>query len=91
MWGKRPDGVVPFPDTPYGIRMEAQPGTKVGPLFQCDQPWESAYTMYVSTLLYEDGKYRMWYGRPRTTMSMEARPGPSMWASSSATRNSPMA
>lgn len=62
MWGRRPEGVVvPVPDTAYGVRLEAQAGQKVGPLFLCDQPWESAYTMYVSTLLFEDGKYRMWY------------------------------
>ncbi len=45
--------------TPYGIRIEAQKPTKLGPVVPNDKPWE--WSQCYPTLGYFDGKYRMWY------------------------------
>jgi len=44
---------------PWGIRIEAQPAQKVGPLISADQPWE--YRFAYTSLLKVDGKYRLYY------------------------------
>lgn len=61
-WNHAVPDTVAMVEVAQGIRLEAQAGEKVGPLFTCDQPWESAYMMYVATILYDKGLYRMWYG-----------------------------
>lgn len=61
-WKTAVPGTIPKPDSALGIRLEAQAGEPVGPLFQCDKPWESAYVMYVASIIHENGVYRMWYG-----------------------------
>ena len=61
-WKTAVPNTVPKPDSAFGLRLEAQAGEKLGPLFECDRPWESAYIMYVSSITFEDGVYRMWYG-----------------------------
>jgi hypothetical protein len=45
--------------SPFGIRIEGQPATKVGPVLANDKPWE--YSLCYPTLGFIDGKYRMWY------------------------------
>ncbi|WP_428939924.1 hypothetical protein [Fontivita pretiosa] len=45
--------------SPYGVRLEAQPASKLGPVIPNDKPWE--YSLCYPTLGYFDGKYRMWY------------------------------
>jgi len=44
---------------PLGLRLEAQTAKKHGPIIEADKPWESIFSC--STLLYENGKYRLWY------------------------------
>lgn len=61
-WNHAVPGTVAKVDVAHGVRLEAQAGEKLGPLFVCDKPWESAYMMYVASILFENGKYRMWYG-----------------------------
>lgn len=43
----------------YGIRLDAQPADKLGPVLANDKPWE--YSLCYPTLGFFDGKYRMWY------------------------------
>ncbi len=74
-WNHAVPGTVAKVDVAHGIRLEAQAGEKVGPLFACDKPWESAYMMYVASLYFDNGKYRMWYG---TTPSDHAE-GTATW------------
>lgn len=46
-------------DVPSGIRLVAQPAQRVGPLVSPGKPWE--HTVFWPTLLYDEGKYRLWY------------------------------
>lgn len=61
-WNHAVPDTVAKVEVAHGIRLEAQAGEKLGPLFQCDQPWESAYMMYVATIIFDEGIYKMWYG-----------------------------
>src|SRR5262249_664459 len=45
---------------PYGLRLEAPPAGKIGPVVRKDKPWERNLGAYVS-LHFLDGKYRLWY------------------------------
>jgi hypothetical protein len=51
--------VVKGDQSPMGIRLEAQPPTRLGPVIANDKPWE--YSLCYPTLGQLDGKYRMWY------------------------------
>ncbi|UCD27461.1 MAG: hypothetical protein JSV03_10080 [Planctomycetota bacterium] len=46
-------------DAPRGIRIIAQPARRVGPIISVEPPWEN---VSVSTVIHEDGKYRLWGG-----------------------------
>ncbi|SNT48503.1 hypothetical protein [Rhodococcoides kyotonense] len=60
-WGPAHPEPVALADTPYGIRLQAEPAHVIGPIFPRDKPWEQAYLMYVNNVLFHDGKYKMWY------------------------------
>jgi hypothetical protein len=45
--------------SPYGVRLQAQPPTKLASVLPNDKPWE--YSLCYPTLGYFEGKYRMWY------------------------------
>jgi len=47
-------------EAPHGIRLEAQPAEKIGPVLKLDKPWEFRIDPYTS-LHRVDGKYRYWY------------------------------
>lgn len=46
-------------DSPYGIRLVAQPAQRFGPLLKRERPWE-AKGVSINTLIQVDGKYRAW-------------------------------
>lgn len=47
-------------DVPWGIRLEAEPAQRVGPIITGGKrPWEDN-GIYVNTLMYDEGKYRLW-------------------------------
>ncbi|HSW44789.1 MAG TPA: hypothetical protein VLM89_04380 [Phycisphaerae bacterium] len=48
-----------YNDRPHGIRIVAEPARRVGPIFPQDRPWESR-GISPDTLMYDDGKYRLW-------------------------------
>lgn len=55
-----PDRVQARPlDSPDGIKLVAQPATRIGPLLSPSRPWE--HTIFWPTLLHDAGKYRLWY------------------------------
>jgi len=46
-------------DSPFGIRLVAQPAQRMGPILQSERPWE-AKGVSINTLIHVDGKYRAW-------------------------------
>ena len=48
-------------DTPRGVRLVAEPARRLGPIIQSEKPWE-AVGISIGTVLFEDGKYRIWGG-----------------------------
>lgn len=60
-WDPTVPPATPVADFPYGVRLEGQRGEVVGPLFEMDRPWERGYLMYVNSILFWEGKYRLWY------------------------------
>lgn len=47
-------------DCPWGIRLQAEPAQRVGPILTGgERPWE-AHGIWVNTLMYDEGKYRLW-------------------------------
>jgi hypothetical protein len=47
-------------DSPWGIRLQAEPAQRVGPILTGgERPWE-VNGIWVNTLMYDEGKYRLW-------------------------------
>jgi len=47
-------------DSPWGVRLQAEPAQRVGPIITGgERPWE-VNGVWVNTLMYDDGKYRLW-------------------------------
>jgi len=55
------DGTVWSQDPPQGVRIGIEPAAKSAVFFAAEQPWEAEAALHLSTLLYEDSRYRMWY------------------------------
>ena len=47
---------------PWGIRIVAQPGQRVGPIIKLERPWESKGIRF-QTVMQDQGKYRAWGSR----------------------------
>jgi hypothetical protein len=61
LWDPAPADALAVQRSARGIRLEVQPAQTEEMDFECDRPWERGYMMYVSTVLHEEDKYRMWY------------------------------
>lgn len=59
VWDPAPVGTRGQPRAPSGIRLQAQPAQKLGPLGFRDRPWEYGYNF--STVIKDEGVYRLWY------------------------------
>mgnify|MGYP001212194884 CR=1 FL=1 len=59
-WGSAKDP-SPYPNTAFGIHLEAVQAKIVGPFLPQEEAWEQGYLMYVNNIMLEDGKYRLWY------------------------------
>jgi hypothetical protein len=46
-------------DAPYNVRIIAQKAEKIGPFIKPEKPWERI--IFWHSLLYDEGKYRVWY------------------------------
>lgn len=55
------DGRAWVSEAPQGVRLSVQHPEKSPPVLVADQPWEWEVGTY-GNLLFEDGRYRMWYG-----------------------------
>jgi hypothetical protein len=63
LFSAKPEEVISPPEykfVPHGIRIRAQKAVKIGPILHKEKPWESG-GLSVRNVLFEDGKYRMWY------------------------------
>ncbi|MBC7287305.1 MAG: hypothetical protein H5T86_04510 [Armatimonadetes bacterium] len=67
-------------NSPYGIRLIAQPPETVGPLIEPDRPWERL-GIWLATIIYENGVYRAWalcweeWAKPPCLTYFESRDG----------------
>jgi len=48
-----------YEDRPHGVRIVTEPARRVGPILSRERPWE-ARSIGVLTLLFDEGKYRLW-------------------------------
>jgi hypothetical protein len=53
------DAQFVYTDSPYGIRLFAEPGLREIPIIRTDKPWDK-WGIRPVTLIHEDGKYRLW-------------------------------
>ena len=56
------DGTIWSQDPPRGVRLSIEPAKKTNEFFTKERPWEKNARIHVNTVLYEDGRYRFWYG-----------------------------
>ena len=55
------DGRAWVSETPRGVRLSVQQAEKSRPMLVIDRPWEGSRLDYANAL-YEEGRYRLWYG-----------------------------
>ncbi len=48
-------------DQPYGIRLEAEPAQRVGPIVSGGRPW-SVMGVWAGSLIHDEGRFRLWGG-----------------------------
>ena len=56
------DGRVWSQDPPEGVRLSIEPARKSAVFLHKECPWEKEARLGVNTVIYEDGRYRLWYG-----------------------------
>jgi hypothetical protein len=61
-------------DTPHGIRLAVEPAEHVGPIIAREKPWEKV-GVSPQTLLFQDGKYRLWANCQSGTSKEEKKGG----------------
>ena len=59
---EEPDGTVWSQEPPRGVQIAIEPAAKSEPFFHKQRPWETGATIGLITLLYQGGRYRLWYG-----------------------------
>ena len=72
--GYDPDGTAFISEAPSGVELAVQRPTITEPVMVSDRPWEGN-TVSTSTVLLEDGKYRLWYGAACGTCYAESSDG----------------
>ena len=56
------DGRVWSQEPPRGVKLRVEPAEKSAVFFDEERPWEQQARPHINTMLYEDGRYRLWYG-----------------------------
>ncbi len=54
-------GVVVNKHVPSGVQIQYYRPLVTDPILRADKPWESNFLGLYSTLMYDEGKYRLWY------------------------------
>ena len=68
------DGTAFISEAPTGVELAVQPATITEPVMTADKPWEGNF-LSTSTVLVEDGTYRLWYGAACGTCYAESADG----------------
>ncbi len=55
------DGRIWSQEPPRGVEIRIEPASKSEIFFTAEKPWEQQANFSVNTVLYEDGRYRLWY------------------------------
>lgn len=61
------DGTLWSDDPPEGVRLAVEPARKSDVFFAGQSPWERDARVRISTVIYENGRYRLWYSFTRTS------------------------
>ena len=56
------DGRIWSQETPRGVRLAVEQASKSDVFFHRERPWEENANLHINTMLYDDGRYRLWYG-----------------------------
>ena len=56
------DGRVWSQDPPRGVELSIEKAEKSAVFFAKERPWEKAANLHINTIMYEEGRYRLWYG-----------------------------
>ena len=56
------DGRIWSQDPPRGVRLSIEPAQKSAVFFARERPWEKGSNLSISTVLHEEGRFRLWYG-----------------------------
>ena len=56
------DGTIWSQDPPRGVKLSIEPARKSEVFFAKERPWEKEANLNIHTMLYENGRYRLWYG-----------------------------
>ena len=56
------DGRIWSQEPPTGVRLAIEPAKKSEVFFHRERPWEQDANLHINTMLYDEGRYRLWYG-----------------------------
>ena len=61
------DGTLWSDDPPEGVRLAVEPARKSDVFFAGQSPWERDARVRINTVIYENGRYRLWYSFTSTS------------------------
>ena len=59
------DGTLWSDDPPVGVKLTVEPARKSEVFFTAQRPWEQDARIQINTVIYEGGRFRLWYGISR--------------------------
>ena len=59
------DGTLWSDDPPVGVKLTIEPARKSEVFFTAQRPWEQDARIQINTVIYEGGRFRLWYGISR--------------------------
>ena len=57
-----PDGTIWSQDPPRGVKIEIETARKSDVFFHKERPWERGANLHLNSMIYDQGRYRLWYG-----------------------------
>ena len=57
-----PDGTIWSQDPPRGVKIEIETARKSAVFFHKECPWEKEANLHLNSMIYDQGRYRLWYG-----------------------------
>ena len=56
------DGTLWSDDPPVGVKLRIEPARKSEIFLRAERPWEEEARLRIATVLYDEGRFRLWYG-----------------------------